>query len=112
MRFERLDDRELNPEFLVQLKHVYKDFIQEMIMEGKDTTEIAERPFSNLYDKGFWLHLVFLTRFWVKDDSKDYEQTDAAVEKSVNFIMDLIAKGPLDSFMDFAKFLYQNRKPF
>lgn len=112
MRFEKLDERELNPEFLIQLKHVYKDFIHEMIMEGKDTTEIAERPFSNLYDKGFWLHLVFLTRFWVKDDTKDYEQTDAAVEKSVNFIMDLIAKGPLDSFVDFAKFLYQNRKPY
>jgi len=47
--------------------------------------------------------------FWKNDDSKSFENTDAAVEKSVNLSLDLIEKGPLDSMLDFAKFLYQNK---
>ena len=47
--------------------------------------------------------------FWVKDKSKGFEQTDAMIEKSVNTSFDLIASSALDTVLDFAKFMYQNR---
>jgi hypothetical protein len=52
--------------------------------------------------------------FWwfyvLKDDSKDFEKTDAAIEKSVQLSFELIGKGVLDVAIDFGKFLFQNRK--
>jgi ubiquinone biosynthesis protein COQ9 len=48
-------------------------------------------------------------RFWVKDDSKNFEQTDALIEKTVKLTFELLGESPLDSFIDLAKFLYQNK---
>ena len=108
-RFEEIQKHEVNPYFLEQLKSGFAEYIKGLIIEGKDTSEIAERPFSNQYEKGFWIHFLFITRFWANDDSADYERTDAAIEKSVNLGLDLVAKGPLDSMIDFAKFMFQQR---
>lgn len=110
MKFERMPKNEINPEFFKPLHHAFKEYVNDLLLEGKDTAEIADRPFSKQYDKGFWIQFMFLTRFWAKDDSHGFEQTDAAIEKAVNFSFDLVSKGPLDSFLDLAKFLYQNNK--
>ncbi|MBV6647508.1 MAG: TetR/AcrR family transcriptional regulator [Cyclobacteriaceae bacterium] len=112
LKFRDLQDKDLKPAFLGKLHGTFSSFIDELLLEGKDTAEVAERPFSGQYKKAFWLHFLFITRFWIKDESSLFEQTDAAVEKSVHFAFDMIGKGPLDSFLELAKFLYQNKKPF
>ena len=50
-----------------------------------------------------------MSRVWANDDSKDYQITDAAIEKSVNLLFELMRKGPLDVAIEFAKFMYQNK---
>ncbi len=110
MRFGMLPKHELHPDFLEDLRHVFKIQINDLLMEGKDTLEVAERPFASQYDKAFWFHFLYITRFWVEDTSSDFEKTDAAIEKSVNLAFDLVGKGALDSMIDFGKFLFQNRK--
>lgn len=107
-KFEDLHKSDLNPYFLVDLKDQFDEYIQNLMALGKDTSEVAERPFSNQYHKAFWLHFLFITRYWTKDESKDFEKTDAAIEKSVNLAFDLVGKGPLDSIIDFGKFMFQN----
>ncbi len=95
---------------LKRMKHAYIEYISDLMVEGNDSGEIPKRPFiSEQYKKGFWVQMVFLMNFWKNDDSKGFESTDAAVEKSVHLSLDLIEKGPLDSMLDFAKFLYQNK---
>ena len=92
------------------MKSSYLDFIHGLMIEGNDTGEIPKRPFlSDRYKQGFWVQLLFILNFWKNDESKGFENTDAAIEKAVNLSLDLIEKGPLDSMIDFAKFLYQNR---
>ncbi|HCX22072.1 MAG: hypothetical protein CMB80_25675 [Flammeovirgaceae bacterium] len=108
-RFEETPKTESSPFFLDSLKQVFEEFLHDLILEGKDTSEIMERPFSNQYSKAFWLHFLFISRFWANDDSTDFEKTDAAIEKSVNLAFDLVGKGPLDSMIDFAKFMFQQR---
>lgn len=109
MKMGEIGKHELNPGFLEGIKEHFSTYVNDLVIEGKDTSEVAERPFTNQYQKAFWLHFLFITRFWVNDDSKDFEKTDAAIEKSVNLAFDLVAKGPLDSMIDFGKFLFQNR---
>lgn len=107
--FEGVEKSEIEPTFLSGLRKSFRDYVKDLVIEGKDTTEIAERPFSNQYDKAFWVHFLYITRFWLNDDSEGFGKTDAAIEKSVNLAMDLIGRGPLESLLDFGKFMFQNR---
>jgi len=101
---------ELVPDFIKGFKTSFESFIELLLQEGKAHGEVATRPFlDKRYPKLFWLHMGFLLMFWKDDDSRDFEKTDAAVEKSVNLAFDLIGKGAIDSAIDFAKFLYQSR---
>ena len=43
----------------------------------------------------------------MEDSSPRFEKTDMAIEKSVNTIFDLFDNTPLDSIVDFGKFLYK-----
>jgi hypothetical protein len=98
------------PEDTKEFKEKFRDFAGEIIMEGKETQEIASRPLiSDRYDEALWLQLAFVFRYWMDDRSPRFEKTDAAIEKSVNLAFDLMGKSALDSFLDLAKFLYQNK---
>lgn len=91
-------------------KGKFKDFANEIILEGKETDEIANRPIiSDRYDEALWFQTVFVLKYWLEDRSPSFEKTDAAIEKSVNLAFDLMGKSALDSFLDFAKFLYQTK---
>ncbi|MHA7129088.1 TetR family transcriptional regulator C-terminal domain-containing protein [Algoriphagus namhaensis] len=91
-------------------KERFKDFANEIILEGKETEEIANRPIiSDRYDEALWIQVMFVFRYWLDDQSPRFEKTDAAIEKSVNLGFDLMGKSALDSFLDFAKFMYQSK---
>lgn len=101
---------EVTPGYLKDFKKVFEDFFNQRINEGKGKGEVATRPLlDRRYPQLFWLHFGFLLLFWKNDDSADFEQTDAAIEKSVNLAFELISKGALDTAIDFAKFIYQSK---
>ncbi len=98
------------PNEVKDFKSKFKDFANEIILEGKETEEITSRPFlSDRYDEALWIQVWFVFQFWIKDSSPAFEKTDAAIEKSVNLAFDLMGKSAVDTFIDFAKFLYQNK---
>lgn len=98
------------PKESAEFKARFKDFAKEIILEGKESTEIVERPYvTEKYDEAMWVQLWFVFRYWLEDNSPRFEKTDAAIEKSVNLAFDLMGKSALDSFLDFAKFMYQSK---
>ncbi len=98
------------PKEAAEFKSRFKDFANDIILEGKETEEIANRPLiSDRYDEAMWLQVWFVLKYWLDDRSPRFEKTDAAIEKSVNLAFDLMGKSALDSFLDFAKFLYQSK---
>ncbi len=100
----------LSNEYLDDFKTQYFNYINEIIDEGKESGEVADRfLISKQYAQGLWLQFLFVLNFWVKDESKGFEKTDAAIEKAINLSADLMGRSALDSFTDFAKFVYQSR---
>lgn len=98
------------PKYLQPFKRFYLRFVNSILAQGKQDGEIVERYFlSDQYDELIWYQLVFLLKFWAADTSEDYQKTDAAVEKAVNTLYDLIGRNPVDSLFDLGKFIYQNR---
>jgi hypothetical protein len=101
----------LVPVFLKDFRHGFQDWFSMVLLEGKQTGEVANRPFlDQQYGSLFWMHFLFILQFWRNDDSAGFEKTDIAIEKSVNLAFDLIGKGVLDGALDFGKFLYQQTK--
>lgn len=108
--FRGISKPELTPSFLKHFKTEYMEYVHELIAEGLDSGEIVKRPIlSDRYHDALWIQLIFIVNFWLKDETPNFEQTDAAIEKAVNLSIELMGKGPLDMMVDFAKFLYQNR---
>lgn len=111
VRAGKKDFRPLHLEVLEAFKVEFYDFVNELISEGKETNEIVDRLLiSNNYDEGLWQQLLFVLNFWTKDDSKNFEQTDVAIEKAVNFSFDIMGRGALDTAVDLARFLFQRRR--
>jgi hypothetical protein len=101
---------EIIPDFLKDFKNEFEVYVSSVLEAGKTTGEVAKRPYlDKTYPQTFWMQLAFLLMFWRDDNSPAFEQTDAAIEKSVNLAFDLIGKGAIDSMLDFAKFLYQSK---
>lgn len=98
------------PPYLNKLEHSFRDHFHELMIEGKDTLEVASRPIDHYYPKALWVQFLMITKFWIKDQSQDFEKTDALIEKSVHFAMDVVAKGAIDSLQDLAKFVIANRE--
>ncbi len=110
-QFNHSQKPEFVPEYIKTFKSEFELFFEHILTEGKGQGEIANRPLlDKQYPKLFWLHVGFLLVYWKDDESPGFEKTDAAVEKSVNLAFDIIGKGAVDSFIDFAKFLYQSKK--
>jgi hypothetical protein len=92
-------------------KAEFLNYAKFLINEATSNNEIENRIFfSSKYADLIWYQTEYLINFWLKDESADFEKTDAAVEKAVNFIFDLFSKNVADSAFDFIKFAFQNRK--
>lgn len=105
------DSRPLkNLEQLRGLRNRFRNFTGELIEAGNSgkTFKINRRN-PALFSEGAWLQFMFLIRFWLNDSSPAFEKTDLAIEKSVQTAFDLFENTPLDSILDFGKFLYKER---
>ena len=84
----------------------FKAFASTVVARGIESGEIADRGrLTLLYPEALYLHLRAVVDFYLKDDSKGFERTDAFIEKSTAVAFDLIRTQALDSAVDLAKFL-------
>lgn len=86
-------------------------FVSLLINEGVQNEEIKDRLFfTDYYKNVIWQEIVALLHFWVRDNSENFARTDAFIEKSVNFAMDIFARNWLDSGFDALKHWFQKPK--
>lgn len=62
-----------------------------------------------LFSEGVWIQFLFLLKFWMDDNSAQFESTDVAIEKSVNTVFDVFDTTPLERVVDFGKFLWKEK---
>ncbi len=96
------------PTVLRKFEAEFQEFVQEILQEGRATGEVASRPFLQAgYGRIFLRQLQFLLLYFVRDESANFERTDAAVEKAVTLSFDLVGRNTFDSALDFGRFLLQ-----
>lgn len=100
---------QLYPDDFELFKLAFEDYSAKLVEEGLATEEIASRMYlTDKYKYVLWYQPVSIVKFWVKDESKNFEDTDALIEKTVNFSFDLMRSNGIDSFFDLAKFHIQH----
>lgn len=96
-----------NPRCLSSMKPLFLAFLTELVEEGKEVEEVAERyVMGGDYPGWHWPQLLYLVNFWLRDRSEGYSRTDQAIEKSVNFGFDVMGRNVLDSAFDLARFVF------
>src|SRR5690606_964335 len=99
------------PEVLSDVKPLFNSFTEDIINEGLESGELAERKFlSKRYKDALWLQFAFIINFWKDDDSAGFEKTDEAIEKGINVAFDLFQRSSLDNLFEYGKFLSRNSK--
>lgn len=80
-------------------------WMEELVEEGISNREIANRPFiTQWYNTLIWTQAIAILAFWSIDKSEELARTDALIEKSINFLFDLIQPNALDSGWDLITF--------
>lgn len=102
--------KDFRPKELSIFRALFNEWIKEVISKGLETEEIATRPvITDKYNEVIWGQFLYILRVWINDESKDFQTTDAAIEKTSALLFELMKKGPLDLLIDFLKFAYQNK---
>ncbi|KAA0990093.1 TetR family transcriptional regulator C-terminal domain-containing protein [Dyadobacter aurulentus] len=84
----------------------FKAFISQ-VSEGylKAKSERIRKAQQDALEEGAWIQFLVTLKFWLDDESIGFEKTDLFIEKSIRATFDLIDTTPLESVIDFGKFL-------
>lgn len=96
---------------LSKLRVTFLKYIEAEIY--KETIDLKNKTLNSISKKGVnetaWAQLLFTIQFWIEDTSPNFEKTDIFIEKSVQASFDLKNIKPLESVIDFAKFLWKEK---
>ncbi len=110
LKLGNLSCKDLRPKALSEFRPLFNEWIKDVISKGLETEEIATRPLiTDKYNEVLWGQFLYILRVWINDESRDFQTTDAAIEKTSALLFELMKKGPLDLMIDFVKFAYQNK---
>lgn len=97
-----------NCNVLDKYKKELHNHAETLITEGTQSSEIQDRIFLSTYYADLIVQeITAVIYFWAKDESPNFEKTDAFIEKSINFVMDILARNWLDTGFDFIKYWFQ-----
>ena len=95
---------------LSELRKSFKNYLSEIIT---DDFRIQQEKLQNFQEKAFqetsWIQLLLTLKFWIEDDSPSFEKTDIYIEKSVKATFELMNISPLESLIDFGKFIFKEK---
>ena len=95
---------------LSSLRNGFKEFVSGII---SDEYRLKQEKFQEIQEKALqesaWFQLMMTLKFWLDDSSASFEKTDLFIEKSVKASFELMNTTPLESLIDFGKFLFKEK---
>jgi len=95
---------------LSSLRIGFKNYITEIMT---DEVRTQHEKFQNFQEKALqessWIQFLLTIKFWLEDESPAFEKTDIYIEKSVKLSFELMNIAPIDSLIDFGKFIFKEK---
>lgn len=99
-----------NVMILSDLRKKFKSYISEIITDDFRTQQEKLQEFQEkATTESFWFQFLLTIKFWLDDSSAALEKTDIYIEKSVKASFELMNITPLDSLIDFGKFIFKEK---
>lgn len=95
---------------LSDLRTHFKNFIaaittDEVRLQQEKIQEFQEKTIQ----ESAWIQFLFTLKFWMEDGSPNFEKTDVYIEKSVKLSFELMNVAPINSLIDFGKFIFKEK---
>ena len=95
---------------LAKLRHQFIDYLEtlelsSMASELGKLEELSKRGTKEV----LWSQLLAILKFWLDDDSANFEKTDVFIEKSIKAGFDIMDTTPLKSVIDLGKFIFSEK---
>jgi len=95
---------------LKDFRDQFKKYITEILTDDfRIKIEKLQQYQEKVITESFWVQFLLTLKFWIEDDSASFEKTDIYIEKSVKLSFELIDITPIDSLIDFGKFIYKEK---
>jgi hypothetical protein len=95
---------------LSELRIGFKNYISGIISEEY---RLKQERFQEIQEKTLkesaWFQMMMTLKFWLDDTSPSFEKTDIYIEKSVKASFELMNTAPLESLIDFGKFIFKEK---
>jgi hypothetical protein len=92
------------------LRNDFKKFIGEILTDDyRIKQEKAQEMQEKAIQESAWIQFLFTLKFWLDDESPAFEKTDIYIEKSVKLSFELMNMAPIDSLIDFGKFIFKEK---
>jgi len=92
------------------LRKMFLAFVDQLDLGGFEIKNKRIDDFKdNVVNESYWVQMLVTLKFWLDDDSADFEKTDLFIEKSIAASFELAQTKPLKSVVDFGKFLFKEK---
>lgn len=92
---------------LTLLRNSFQEYISTLSELKTEEEEPIKHYSSKAVEELAWAQFLVILRFWIKDDSAKFEKTDVMIEKTINTTFDVVDTTPINSVIDYAKFLFK-----
>lgn len=95
---------------LSDFRHNFQQYINSLDIPSLD---LKQENLEKIQERGMfemaWNQLLITMKFWLDDTSASFEKTDIFIEKSINTSFELMNIEPIESLIDFGKFLIKEK---
>ncbi|TDE03197.1 TetR family transcriptional regulator C-terminal domain-containing protein [Flavobacterium hiemivividum] len=95
---------------LSSLRTSFKKYVAEIITDDYLIKQEKIQDFQKkAIQESAWIQFLLTLKFWLEDESPAFEKTDIYIEKSVKLSFELMNIAPIDSLIDFGKFIFKEK---
>ena len=96
--------------FLKELRKEFIKFVTEISLEKIDfNNDTINKIQDKTIAESYWIQLLMVLKFWIHDESSNFEKTDVFIEKSIKASFDIRQVAPVKIVIDLAKFLWKEK---
>jgi hypothetical protein len=110
MSLKKYGNQLKNLKELSKLRRSFASYVSDIISDDYRTKQESFQDFqTKTIQESAWIQLLLTMKFWLDDTSPAFEKTDIYIEKSVKVSFELMNVAPLDSLIDFGKFIFKEK---
>lgn len=99
-----------NVKLLAGFRQKFKNYITEITTDDfRISIEKMQKFQEKATSESLWIQFLLTLKFWMDDSSAGFEKTDLYIEKSIKAAFELMQITPIESLLDFGKFLFKEK---